>query len=541
LNATLRQSEADSRDNGSGQAPRCVVIGSGFGGLAAAIRLQARGYRTTILEMRDKPGGRSYVYEQDGFVFDAGPTIITVPFIFEELARVAGRSLGDYVSLVPCDPYYRIRFADGSTFDYRGDPSAFEAEVAKFSPADLDGYRRFARYTERVFDKAFTELAAHSFHDVREMIRVAPDLLRLRADRSVYRLVCRYISDPRLRVALSFEPLLIGGNPLRSSAIYAMIHHLEKTWGVHFAMGGTGALVRGLTRIFEEIGGRIELNARVDRIEVENGRTTAVRLADGRRLPAEVVVSNGDVANTYRKLIAPEHRRKWTDRRLERMRYAMSLFVIYFGTNRPYPHLAHHTIILGPRYEGLLRDIFDRKVVAEDFSLYLHAPTRTDPSLAPPGHEGFYVLSPVPNLQGGQNWEDLKQEYADRILASLERADLVPDLRRHLVTRRIVTPQDFETTLDAYAGSAFQFEPVLTQSAWFRPHNKSEDVEGLYFVGAGTHPGAGLPGVVSSAKVLEHWLPPVPGHALPSAAHSRFAEPRPGSAAVSVIGLNAHD
>jgi len=486
---------------------RCaVVIGSGFGGLAAAIRLRAKGYDTTLVEALDKPGGRAYVFEDDGFVFDAGPTIITVPFLFDELASVAGKRLSDYVTIVPCDPFYRIVFHDGQTFDYRGDREVMEAEIARFAPDDLPGYRRFAEYCRRVFDRAFTDLAAHSFDTIGSMVKVAPDLLRLRAEQSVFRRVSSFIKDERLRIIFSFEPLLIGGNPLRSSSIYAMIHHLEKTWGVHFAMGGTGALVRGLVKMFEDIGGRVRLNARVEEIEVETGRAVGIRLAGGERLPAEVVVANGDVANTYRKLIRPEHRRKWTDRRIERMRFAMSLFVIYFGTNRTYPHLAHHTIALGPRYQGLLGDIFDRKIVADDFSLYLHAPTRTDPSLAPPGCEGFYVLSPVPHLGGGQDWDAIQDDYADKILASLERPGLVPDLRKHLVTKRIFTPKDFETRLDAYLGSAFQFEPILTQSAWFRPHNKSEDVAGLYFVGAGTHPGAGLPGVVSSAKVLDHFL-----------------------------------
>ncbi len=492
-----------------GEQPHAVVIGSGFGGIAAAIRLQAKGYRTTILEMRDQPGGRAYVYEDRGFIFDAGPTIITVPFIFDELAEISGKKLEDYVTIVPCDPFYRIYFHEGSTFDYVGDPERFESEVTKLNPNDLEGYRAFESYTKRVFDRAFTDLAGHSFHSIAEMVKVAPDLIKLRAEQPVYRRVSQFIKDWRLRIALSFEPLLIGGNPMKSSSIYAMIHYLEKTWGVHFAIGGTGALVRGLLRMFQDIGGSIELNARVDEIEIDQGRARGVRLTDGRRFEAEVVVSNGDVANTYRKLIRPEYRKKWTDRRLERMRYAMSLFVIYFGTDRTYPHLPHHAIILGPRYEGLLRDIFDRKVVADDFSLYLHTPTRTDPSLAPEGCESFYVLSPVPHLDGGQDWDAIKEDYADRILKSLEKEHLVPDLRKHLVTKRIFTPKDFETELDAFKGTAFQFEPVLTQSAWFRPHNKSEDVDGLYFVGAGTHPGAGLPGVVSSAKVLDHWIPSV--------------------------------
>jgi phytoene desaturase len=313
---------------------RAVVIGSGFGGIAAAIRLRAKGYDTTILEMRDKPGGRAYVYEDEGFVFDAGPTIITVPFILHELADLAGRSLDDYVKIVPCDPYYRIYLNDGRTFDYVGDDVRLEAEIAKFSKDDVAGYREFLAYSRRVFDRAFTDLADHSFHSIWEMAKVAPDLMRLRAEQSVFKRVSKFIKDPALRQIFSFEPLLIGGNPLRSSSIYSMIHYLEKTWGVHFAMGGTGALVRGLVRMFEEMGGKVELNQRVEEIQVEAGAVKAVRTAGGGLFPADVVVSNADVANTYRKLIGPEHRRKWTDRRLEKMRYAMSLFVVYFGTPR---------------------------------------------------------------------------------------------------------------------------------------------------------------------------------------------------------------
>lgn len=485
---------------------KAVVIGSGFGGLAAAIRLQAKGYETTILEMRDKPGGRAYVYENKGFTYDAGPTIITIPQIFHELADVAGKKLDDYVKIVPCDPYYRIYFDDATHFDYRGGDAELEAEIRRTSPDDVEGYRKFAAYSSAVFDRAYTDLADYAFDTVWDMIKVSPDLVRLRADRSVFKTVSRYIKSPKLRQVFSFEPLLIGGNPLRSSSIYSMIHHLEKTWGVHFVMGGTGALVAGLVRMFEEIGGKIRLNTRAEEIVVEKGRVKAVRTGQQETLPADVVVSNGDVANTYRKLIKPEHRRKWTDRRLEKMRYAMSLVVIYFGTNRKYEHLPHHSIVLGPRYEGLLTDIFDRKIVADDFSLYLHRPTATDPSLAPEGCDCFYVLSPVPHLGGGQDWDKIGADYAEKILASLEKPHLAPGLRQHIVSQKIFTPKNFETDLDAYAGSAFQFEPLLTQSAWFRPHNRSEDVDGLFFVGAGTHPGAGLPGVVNSAKVLERFL-----------------------------------
>ena len=489
-----------------GSKGTAVVIGSGFGGLAAAIRLQAKGYATTLLEMRDKPGGRAYVYKDKGFTFDAGPTIITVPFVLDELAALNGKTIADYVNIVPCDPFYRIYFADGREFNYVGDKDRIEAEIARFNPDDVEGYRKFLAYTEKVFDRAFTDLADHSFHSIWEMVKVSPDLIKLRADQSVYKKVSSFIKDESLRQVFSFEPLLIGGNPLRSSSIYSMIHFLEKTWGVHFAMGGTGALVNGLVKLFDELGGKLVLNARAEEIEVANGKVQAVRVVSGERYQADVVVSNGDVTNTYRKLVKPEHRRKWTDKRLERMNFAMSLFVAYFGTDRTYPHLPHHSIILGPRYHGLLGDIFDRKIVADDFSLYLHAPTRTDPSLAPPGCETFYVLSPVPHLGGKQDWDQIRDEYTDRIFAALEKPHLVPDLRKHLVTCRTFTPKEFESDLDAYQGSAFQFEPTLTQSAWFRPHNRSEDVGNLFFVGAGTHPGAGLPGVISSAKVLEKFL-----------------------------------
>jgi len=492
-----------------GVKPEAVVNSRFRRKLAVCVRFPCRKPGRAVQRARGRHRQRlwrAYVYHDRGFTYDAGPTIITVPFVLDELAAAAGKKLADYVRLVPCDPFYRIYFPDGRIFNYRGQQEALEAEIAKFNPDDVAGYRRFLDYSRRVFDRAFTDLAAHSFDNFWEMVKVAPDLLRLRADQAVFSRVSQYIRDPALRQVFSFEPLLIGGNPLRSSSIYAMIHYLEKNWGVHFCMGGTGALVRGLVKMFEDIGGVLHCNARASEIVVEQGRARGVRTADGRFFPADIVISNGDVANTYRKLVAPEHRRKWTNPRLEKMRYAMSLFVVYFGTNRQYPHLPHHSIILGPRYEELLGDIFDRKIVAEDFSLYLHAPTRTDPSLAPPGGECFYVLSPVPHLGGGQDWEKIKDAYADRILASLEKEHLVPDLRKHLVSKLIFTPLDFQDRLDAYLGSAFQFEPLLTQSAWFRPHNKSEDVEGLYFVGAGTHPGAGLPGVICSAKVLDKWI-----------------------------------
>jgi phytoene desaturase len=494
--------------NAGREKPAAVVIGSGFGGIGAAIRLQARGYQVTLLEMRDQAGGRAYVYRQDGFTFDAGPTILTAPFLIDELFALGGRRTEDYVKIVPCQPFYRIVFHDGRTFEYTGDEPEILAQIRRFNPDDAAGYLRFVERSKAIFQRAFIDLADRPFTHVWDMVKIAPDLGRLQAHRSVYQLVSKYIKDPALRQVFSFHPLLIGGNPFQSSSIYSMIHYLERRWGVHFAMGGTGAVINGLLTLFGEMGGKLRLQSRVVEILTDAGaQVQGVRLADGETLAARVVVANGDVANTYRKLLPGVRRRRWTDRRLERMRYSMGLFVVYFGTDRTYPDLAHHTIVLTERYQELLADIFNRKVLARDFSLYLHAPTRTDPSLAPEGGECCYVLSPVPNLRGGIDWEQVKDRYADAILASLELPHLCPDLRRHIVTRRILTPLDFETQLDAYAGSAFQFEPILTQSAWFRPHNVSEEVRGLYFAGAGTHPGAGVPGVLSSAKLLDRVIP----------------------------------
>jgi phytoene desaturase len=483
---------------------RAVVVGSGFGGLAAAIRLQARGYDTTILEMRDKPGGRAYVFEDRGFTYDAGPTIITAPFLVDELFALAGKKTEDYVRIVPVTPYYRIVFHDGRVFDYTGNETEIVEQIKRFNPDDVPGYLEFVKQSRAIFERAFIDLADRPFSSFADMLRVAPDLVRLRSHESVYRLVSRYIKDPALRVVFSFHPLLVGGNPFQSSSIYAMIHYLERRWGVHFAMGGTGALVAALVRLFEEMGGRLRLNTKVERLLVENGTACGVRLAGGEELPADIVVSNADVANFYKKAVPAESRRTWTDKKLDRMRYSMGLFLIYFGTDRTYPDLAHHSIVLSERYRELLEDIFQKKILADDFSLYLHAPTRTDPSLAPPGCECFYVLSPVPHLGGNVDWNAVKERYADAILASLEK--LCPDLRQHIVSKLIWTPVDFEEQLDAHLGSAFQFEPILTQSAWFRPHNVSEDVKNFYLVGAGTHPGAGLPGVLSSAKLLERVL-----------------------------------
>jgi phytoene desaturase len=486
--------------------PHAVVIGSGFGGLAAAVRLGARGYRVTVLERLDAPGGRAYVFRQDGFTFDAGPTIVTAPFLFEELWQLAGRRLADDVDLRPMDPFYRVRFDDGSTFDTCGDAEAMRREVARLAPGDVAGYERFIRDSEAIYRVGFEQLGHVPFGAWTDMARIVPQMLRLKSYRSLASLVATHVRDERIRFALSFHPLFVGGNPFNVTSIYGLISFLERRHGVHFAMGGTGSLVAGLVKLIEGQGNRIRYGATVERITVAAGRATGVVLADGEAFAADVVVSNADAAWTYRHLLGAAPRRRWSDRRLDRARYSMSLFVWYFGTRRRYEDLPHHTIVLGPRYRELLHDIFERKVLAPDFSLYLHRPTATDPSLAPEGCDAFYVLSPVPHLDAGVDWTVQAEPYRRAIARRLSET-LLPDLEANVVSSRVMTPLDFRDRLLSVKGAAFSFEPVLTQSAWFRPHNRSEEVDRLYLVGAGTHPGAGLPGVLSSARVLDAVVP----------------------------------
>jgi phytoene desaturase len=480
---------------------KIIVIGSGFGGLAAAIRLQAQGHAVTVLEKRDKAGGRAYVYEQDGFLFDGGPTIITAPWLIEELFELCGKRTADYIQLVPLDPFYNIRFEDGSIFRYNADRAFLLDEIRRFNPADVEGYLRFYEDLAEIYRVGFA-LIDKPFTNFRDMLRVVPDMVRLKSHRSVASFASRYVKDERLRRVFSFHPLLIGGNPFQSTSIYAMIHKLEQDFGVWFAMGGTNALVKALVKLFEDIGGEMHLNCEVAEILLnERGGASGVRLKNGETLEADAVVSNADVAFTYLNLVPASARRKYTDKKLKRMRYSMSLFVIYFGTNRQYDDIAHHEILMGARYKELLDDIFKRKILAEDFSLYLHRPTATDPSLAPEGCDAFYVLSPVPHLGGAVDWTQRAQTYRDAIIRYLEQRYL-PALSKHIITEHRIDPLHFQNDLNSYLGSAFSVEPVLTQSAWFRPHNQSEDIPNLYFVGAGTHPGAGLPGVISSGKIV---------------------------------------
>lgn len=460
------------------------------------------GYEVEVLEALATAGGRARVFKQDGFTFDAGPTVITAPYLLEELFSIAGRAMSDYVELMPVDPFYRVRFDDGTSFDYVGDEERLLAQIAKFDRRDVDGYLALAKRAEEIFDVGYAQLAHQPFDRLSDMLRVVPAMMRLESWRTVHGMVARYIRDERLRRVFTFEPLLVGGNPFEASSIYLLIHWLERKWGVHFARGGTGAIVNGLLRLLDELGVTVRFDSPVESIDVRDGRVTGVRTLAGEHIAADIVVSNADPSYTYTHMISAAARRRHTDRRVARVRQSMSLFVGYFGATKQYPDLAHHTILLGDRYEGLLDDVFRRRVLADDFSLYLHAPTRTDPSLAPEGSEAFYVLSPVPNNQSGLDWPGIADEYFDRILERLE-STLLPGIRESITSRLTMTPHDFEQTLRSVDGAAFGPEPLLTQSAWFRYHNRSEDVDGLYFVGAGTHPGGGVPGVLSSAKVVE--------------------------------------
>ena len=487
--------------------PHAVVIGAGLGGLAAAIRLGARGYRVTVLDRLSVPGGRATVHRQDGFVFDAGPTIITAPFVLEELWRFAGHDFHGDVALKALDPFYVIRFDDGDTFTCRADPAAMRREVARISPSDVAGYERFMAESAEIYRIGFEQLGHVPFGSFGGMLMILPDLLRLKAWRSVHGHVAGCVRHPKLRMALSFHPLFVGGNPFRTTCVYSLIAYLERQFGVHCAMGGTGAIVQAMVRLIDRQGGRVRRQADVAEILHRVGRATGVRLSDGETLAADVVVSNAGAAQTYGVLLKGAAMRRWMARKLSRARHSMSLFVWYFGTDRRFDAVPHHTILMGPRYRALIADIFDRKRLAEDMSLYLHRPTATDPSLAPAGCDGFYVLSPVPHQDAGIDWRGEAGRYRDKIAHRLD-ATVLPGFQRHIVTQRLMTPDDFQHDLAAFKGAAFDLEPVLTQSAWFRPHNRSEELENLFLVGAGTHPGAGIPGVLSSARVLDRIVPP---------------------------------
>ncbi|SEQ33347.1 phytoene desaturase [Rosenbergiella nectarea] len=479
---------------------KTVVIGAGFGGLALAIRLQAAGIATLLLEQRDKPGGRAYVYQEQGFTFDAGPTVITDPTALFELFELAGKSIEDYVELLPVKPFYRLCWENGKVFDYDNDQAELDRQILAFNPADVQGYQRFLAYSQAVFKEGYLKLGTVPFLSFKDMLHAAPQLGRLQAWRSVYSKVASYIQDEHLRQAFSFHSLLVGGNPFATSSIYTLIHALEREWGVWFPRGGTGALVQGLVKLFQDLGGELLLNAKVDRIDCVDQRITQVTLEDGREFSVAAIASNADVVNTYRHLLRGHQSSEEYAEQLVKKRMSNSLFVLYFGLNHHHDQLAHHTVCFGPRYRELIDEIFNHDGLAEDFSLYLHAPCVTDPSLAPEGCGSYYVLAPVPHLgTAALDWKVEGPKLRDKIFAYLEE-HYMPGLRSQLVVQRMFTPFDFRDQLQAWQGSAFSIEPILTQSAWFRPHNRDKTLKNLYLVGAGTHPGAGVPGVLGSAK-----------------------------------------
>jgi len=501
----LTSKELESGNGGS----RAVVVGAGFGGIAAALRLRAKGYRVTLLDRALRLGGRAQVFERDGFRHDAGPTVITAPFLFDELFELFGKSRADYVDFVPLDPWYRFRFQDGSTFDYGGTIEETLAEIRRIEPADADGYLRMLKHSEKLFDAGFTELAHQPFHNISTIIREIPRLAKLRTYRTVWQLVAAYFKNEKIRQAFSIQPLLVGGNPFTTTSIYGLIHFLERKWGVYFAMGGTGALVAAFGKLMEEEGIDVRLSTTIRRITLDGRKATGVELEDGTRIAADIVVSNADPLRLYRDLVAQEAQS--TGIKLKRKsRVSMGLYVVYFGTTRTYPDVAHHTIWFGPRYREHLKDIFDRRILADDFSLYVHRPTATDKSFAPEGCESFYVLCPVPNLDSGHDWRIEGPRLKEKIIDALDKT-MLPGLRESMTADFIMTPQDFADDYLSVAGAGFSIAPHFTQSAWFRFHNRSESIENLYLVGAGTHPGAGLPGVVSSAKAVDQMIAPAQG------------------------------
>ncbi|UCC23919.1 MAG: phytoene desaturase [Gemmatimonadales bacterium] len=478
---------------------RAVVIGSGFGGLALAVRLQAAGVQTTILEKREKIGGRAYQLVDQDYVFDMGPSLVTSPGIVDSIFQAAGRSLHDYVEMIPLDPYYRIYFHDGTHLDYVGDAERMKAQMACFNEGDAQRFDDFMAAVEPIHEAVIGDrLGSKPFDTVKSMVDFVPQVIKMGAWRPVYSFVSKYFEDFRHRFIYSFHPLFVGGNPFSAPSVYLMIPYLEREGGVWFTRGGMYALVEALGRLFQELGGEIRTDHEVTSIRVENGRAVGAEAA-GQYFGGDIVVSNGDVGHTYKHLIAPEHRKHWTDGRVERQSYTMSCFLLYLGVRKQYPQLEHHTLILAERYKGLIRDIFKKKILPDDFSMYVHAPTRTDPGMAPEGCESMYVLIPVANNQSGIDWSALKDRFTDTVLDFLEEWGL-EGLRENLDVLHVMTPDDFTGELNAMYGNAFGVEPKLTQTAYFRPQNRSEDIEGLYLVGAGTHPGAGVPGVMLSAE-----------------------------------------
>lgn len=480
---------------------KAIVIGAGFGGLAAAIRLQIAGIQTTILEKRDKPGGRAYVIEEDGFKFDCGPTILTAPYLIEDLFKLAGKNLADFISIKSLDTYYRIYFDKDNYFDYSGDFEKQINQIKKYSESDSIEYTKFIADTEKILQRGYIELGTYEFKSITSMLKIAPDLWKLDVLKNMYQFASKYFKNENIRRVFSFHSLLIGGNPFKVSAIYALIPALERKWGVHFPMGGTGALINILVDLFKDLGGEINLNSEVNELKITDRKIDFIKTTNGDIYESDIVVSNADYAHTYKDLIKSSDRKKNTDKKIKNMNYSMSAFVLFFGFKKSDKlKLQHHNIILAERYKELLEDIFEQKIISEDFSQYLHIPTITDPSLAPSGCHAAYTLIPVPNLKGNIDWKKIRSSFEKKVIDFLD-TDYIPGLKENLVYTKNFTPLEFKSELNSYLGTGWGVEPRLQQSAYFRPHNKSEDIDNLYLVGANTHPGAGIPGVITTAEL----------------------------------------
>ena len=485
---------------------KAVVIGAGFGGLAAALRLAARGHSTTVIDTLAGPGGRGFEFVREAqglrFKYDGGPTVLTAPHLFEELFALFGERLSDHVELLPVAPWYQMRFADGRTLNYGGSTAEIQAEIAKFSVKDAERYPYFLEHSRKLFEKAYVELGTQPFPGMLSMAKALPAMVRLRADRSVYQVTAKYFSDERIRRAFSIQPLLVGGNPFDTTSIYSLIHYLEREWGIWFPKGGMSMLIKELVKLGLRHGVSFRWNTRAASIETDNGQATGVLLSDGEFIPATTVVANADPGHVLSKLLQGSQQKPDA---IAKKKYSMGLFVWYFSTRKTYPEVAHHTILFGQTYREVLGKIFNTHELPDDLSIYLHRPTATDPGYAPAGHDSFYALVPVPNLQAAIDWSKAEAPFKALLQSELEKR-LLPGLSAALVDEFFVTPKYFETELLAPQGSGFSIQPTLMQSAAFRFPNRSPDLSNLYFVGAGTHPGAGVPGVVTSAKVLERLM-----------------------------------
>ncbi len=483
---------------------KVVIIGSGFGGLALGIRLQARGAEVIILEKQDSPGGHAQQLKADGFTFDMGPSLITAPDVINKVFEAGGKKLSDYLTLIPLDPYYRIYFHDGSFIDYTGDSEKMKDQLATFHPKDAAHYDAFMK-SSRIMEEAVIKqgLGTKPFMTLKSMFSFAPKAIRLGVFLPAYTFVKRYFKDPRSRFVFSFHPLFIGGNPFRAPAVYQMIPWLEKEGGIHYTPGGMYSLIKAMAALFEELGGIIHTSEPAVKVETRNHRVTGVKTAKG-VYPADIAVSNADFYHTYHDLVDPKDRKKWRDKKLASMDYSMSCVILYLGLDRKYDKLKHHTLIISRDYKRLIRDIFNKKRVPFDFSMYLHVPSRTEPEMALPGGESMYILVPVANQLSGKDWSEFGEMFVNSILHYLEHSFGLEDFKKHIVFQHVFTPEDFRKERNNYLGAAWGVEPKLTQSAYLRPHNRSEDVEGLYLSGASTHPGAGLPGTLMTAETTEY-------------------------------------